>query len=31
LAEASRSALQLKRMSKRMKDSLRDDMRYDFL
>ena len=28
LAEASRSALQLKRMSKRMKDTLRDDMRY---
>lgn len=28
LEEASRSALQLKRMSKRMKDSLRDDMRY---
>jgi len=31
LAEASRSALQLKRLSKRMKDSLRDDMQYDFL
>lgn len=28
LEEASRSALQLKRLSKRMKDSLRDDMRY---
>ncbi|KAH3846244.1 hypothetical protein DPMN_088543 [Dreissena polymorpha] len=31
LAEASRSALQLKRLSKRMRDSLRDDMQYDFL
>lgn len=31
LAEASRSALQLKRMSKRMRDNLRDDMQYDFM
>lgn len=31
LEEASQSALQLKRLSKRMKDSLRDDMQYDFM
>ena len=31
LEEANRSALQLKHLSKRMKDSLRDDMQYDFL
>lgn len=31
LEEASHSALQLKKLSKRMKDSLRDDMQYDFM
>ena len=31
LEEASQSALQLKRLSKKMKDSLRDDMQYDFM
>ena len=31
LDEASQSALQLKRLSKKMKDSLRDDMQYDFM
>ena len=31
LEDCSQSALQLKRLSKKMKDSLRDDMQYDFM